>query len=150
MTPRTVSTRTGFKNNAIAIEAGLQASEYGKTPAEIMYANDLSPADRFWFNAQVRAATAEFKERKQEEARDAQSSAGAASPQEQREMHDRQNDRANARESMQEAGMNAPSPDGQLSQLQELQEQEAQAESIFDGDADPSGPGESPDSGGDQ
>jgi len=128
----------------LAIEAGLQAENYGKTPAEIMYATDLSPADRFWFNAQVRAATAQFKQQKQEEARDAQSSAGAATPQQERELHERQDERAKTRESMQEAGMDAPSPDGQLQQLREVEQAEQEAESLLSGQPD----GSDPDGGG--
>ena len=144
MTPRTGSTPTAFKNNELAIEAGLQAENYGKTPAEIMHATDLSPADRFWLNAQVRAATAQFKQRKQEEAQGAHTSAGTATPQQERELHERQDERAQTRESMQEAGMNAPSPDGQLQQLREVEQAEQEAESLLSGQSD----GSDPDGGG--
>jgi len=109
--------------------------------------NDMPPAEQFWFNAQVRAATAKFMNEQREQARDSATSAGVADPQQERELHQRQEDRANARESMQEAGMHAPSPDGQLQQLNELQQQREQSESIFSGDADGSDPKESPDAG---
>jgi hypothetical protein len=134
------STRTGFKGNEIAIEAGLQAKTYGKTPSEIMFADELTRAERFWLNAQVRAATAQFVNEKREEQQDAATSAGAADPQQQRELHDRQDDRAQTRESMEQAGMQAPSAKGQLQQLQEKKSQEADAESLLGDDPDLSGP----------
>jgi hypothetical protein len=119
----------------VAIEAGLQAKTYGKTPSEIMHADELSRAERFWLNAQVRAATAQFVNEKKEQQRDNATSAGTADPREEQELHDRQDSRADTRESMQQAGMQAPSPDGQKQRLQELQQQEEQAESIL---SDPS------------
>jgi len=101
-----------------------------------MHATDLTPAGRFWFNAQVRSATAQFKKKKQEEARNNADSPGTADPQQRRELHQRQEDRAKTRESMQQAGMHAPSPDGQLSTLDQVRQDEQQAESLLDDDTD--------------
>lgn len=133
MTERTGSTLTDFQNNPLALEAGLQAEEYGKTPAEIMHATELTPAERFWLNAQVRAATSKFKKKRHEEQRDGATSAGAADRQQKKELQKRQSDRADTRESMMDAGMNAPTPDGQLSTLSQVQNEEDRSESLLDG-----------------
>ena len=102
-----------------------------------MHANELSRAERFWLNAQVRAATAQFVNEKRDEQQDARQSAGAADPNQERDLHDRQDSRADTRESMQQAGMQAPSTTGQKQRLQELREQEEQAESILSDPSDP-------------
>lgn len=121
-THQRASTPTGFKNNRVAIEAGLQAKTYGKTPSEIMHADSLTRAERFWLNAQVRAATAHFLNEQADEQQSRAQSAGTASAQDEQELHDRQDSRADTRESMEQAGMQAPSTDGQLQRLQELQQ----------------------------
>lgn len=54
-----------------------------------------------------------------------------ASPHEKNELHDEQEQRARLRESMEQAGQQAPSPEGQLDRLEELQNQREQAEPLF-------------------
>lgn len=82
-----------------------------------MDANDLPAAKRFWLNAQVRAATAAYKQERREDAQAQRTSAGVADPSDHRDMHNRQSDRADLRESMEQSGQTSPSLDGQLDML---------------------------------
>lgn len=92
--------------------------------------NEQTRLEAFWTDAAVRQATVQFKQDQQDDATG--SSSGVASPQQKDELHDDQEQRAKIRESMEQAGQQTPSPDGQLDRLDELEKQREQAEPLFD------------------
>jgi len=49
----------GFAKNPIIVQAGVMGEAYG-TPPDTMLNADLTPAERFWFNNDVWAATRKF------------------------------------------------------------------------------------------
>jgi hypothetical protein len=70
------------------------AETYGKTPTEILD----RPFSSFWVDAGVMAATKDWKDDVQDRRQAAQTSAGAASPDEKEALVDAQEDRAERRE----------------------------------------------------
>lgn len=107
------------------LKAGLMAREYGYTPTEILGIQNMAQGQRFHLDYDIYAATASHIEEQREQRRDQMNprNSRVASPQERTNMIQDQEDRAKQRESMDQAGMQAPSPDGQLSQLEEVMEQ---------------------------
>lgn len=95
-----------------------------------MEATHLPAADRFHFDWDVFAATSSYIADQREKARNGQQGAGVASMQEKQELAQQQNSRADQREAMEQAGMKAPSPEGQVSQMEEILEQREQAREL--------------------
>lgn len=98
------------------------AREYGYRPTEIMETESMAAIDRFHMDFDIHAATSMFIEDKREEARDVNDprSARVGSTQEQNSMIQEQTERADQRDAMEQAGMNAPSPTGQMQQLDDV------------------------------
>jgi len=118
---------TNFKDNPIAIQAGLIGSEYGQRPHKVLGLHGKTDLEAFWLDAAVRQATVQFRKERQEQAQNQRTGAGTASAQQHNELHAEQEQRADLRESMEQAGQQAPSPEGQLERLDELHEQREQA-----------------------
>jgi len=117
------------------------AEAYGRTPAEILFAGTdgqhLSRIEEFHLNADVFTATRLYEEEHRTE--DGQAPGpGAASPAEKRQLVQRTEERAQRRESMEEAGRLTPSPHEQLDQLDEVlgerEQARAQAQTQLDAD----------------
>ena len=121
------------------LKAGLMAREYGYTPTEMLGMNHMATGTRFHLDYDIYAATAQHIEEVREERREQANpgSSRVASPQERDTMIKSQHERAEQRESMEQAGMKAPSPEGQLSQLEEVMQQREQAKQIQDPDPEP-------------
>lgn len=86
--------------------------------------------EAFWTDAAVRQAAVQFKKERQEQARDGQGTSGVADPYEKNELHNEQEQRAKLRESMEQAGQQTPSGEGQLDRLEQLEQKREQAESL--------------------
>lgn len=115
----------------MAIQAGLIGEEYGERPHKVLGLHGKTDTEAFWLDAAVRNATVQFKKERQEQARSGGTGAGVATPQQKDELQSEQEQRANLRESMEQAGQQTPSAEGQLERLDEIQEQREQAESLF-------------------
>jgi len=100
----------------------MMAREYGYTPTEIMGMTGLHRAKRFHLDFDIYAATSMFIQEERERRMDQQDprSARVASPQERTNMIQDETSRAKQRESMDQAGMDAPSPEGQIQQLDDV------------------------------
>lgn len=83
--------------------------------------------EAFWTDAAVRQATVQFQKEQRDDAQSG-TNAGAATGQQKDELHDEQEQRARLRESMEQAGQQAPSPEGQLERLEELRAEREQAD----------------------
>lgn len=83
--------------------------------------------EAFWTDATVRHAATTYKNEKKKEAQQNHDSAGAASPQEKSQLQNEQEQRAKLRESMKQAGKQAPSGEGQLDRLSKVREKREQA-----------------------
>ena len=107
------------------LKAGLMAREYGYTPTEILGIQHYPQGKRFHLDYDIYAATSSHIESVRKERRESMNprNSRVASPQERNDMIQDQNERAKQRESMDQAGMQAPSPEGQLSQLDEVMDQ---------------------------
>jgi hypothetical protein len=114
------------------LKAGLMAREYGYTPTEMLGVNHLPTGKRFHLDYDIYAATSRHIEDQREQRREQMdpSSSRVAAPQERQNMIQDQHERAEQRESMEQAGMNAPSPEGQLSQLDEIMQQRDEAKQM--------------------
>lgn len=120
-----------FRGNPIAIQAGLIGEKYGERPHKVLgLEQEQTRLEAFWTDAAVRQATVEFQNERKKEAQQGGTKAGTATPQEKNQLHGEQEQRAKLRESMEQAGKQAPSPEGQLDQLQEIREQREQAEPL--------------------
>jgi len=121
------------------LKAGLMAREYGKLPSQILGERHLPDGERFHLDYDVYAATSrhieEVREEKREQANPNSSRVG--SRQERRNMIQDQESRAEQREQMEQAGMKAPSPEGQMSTLEELKQERAEAEQMREQTPDP-------------
>lgn len=111
-----------FASNPVILQAGNLAEAYGKTPDEIM-GMALTPAESFWFNADVWAANRIFEKRVKKQNQN--TSASGSSPQEQQHMASEQAQRAAESERMKEAGQHTTPVDEQLERLQNLKAQRA-------------------------
>lgn len=118
------------------LKAGLMAREYGYTPTEMLGVNHLPTGKRFHLDYDIYAATSHHIEevRKDRQKQMDPSSSRVGSPRETQDMIQDQNERADQSESMKQAGMQAPSPEGQLSQLDEIMQQRRQASQMQDGE----------------
>lgn len=115
----------------MAIEAGLVGAEYGVRPSTILGAADLPPTERYRLDADVFAAQKEFEGAVRERARE--SATDGTSPREQRDLVASQQGRADQREQMAQAGLQAPAPDGQVDRLAAVREQRAEAAEVTNG-----------------
>lgn len=90
----------------------------------------MAQADRFHLDFDIYAATSQYLKDQRDQARQNQdpTSAQVGSPEEQSNMIEDKTSRAKQRESMEQAGMKAPSPDGQLQQLDEIMEERSAAQ----------------------
>jgi hypothetical protein len=114
------------------LKAGLMAREYGYTPTEMLGVNHLPTGTRFHLDYDIYAATSKHIEEQREQRHEQMdpSSSRVAAPQERQNMIQDQHQRAEQRETMEQAGMNAPSPEGQLSQLDEIMQQREEAKQM--------------------
>jgi hypothetical protein len=114
------------------LKAGLMAREYGRLPSEILGEHGLPDGKRFHLDYDVYAATSRHIEEVREEKREEYDpkSSRVGSPQERKNMIREQESRADQREQMQQAGMKAPSPEGQLSRLEELKQERQEAKQM--------------------
>lgn len=80
------------------------------------------PISDFWLNYEVLGAWSAKKEELRDERQAAQGGPGAATPREREKLVEENEQRAEQREAMEEAGMKAPSVDGQASRLDELKD----------------------------
>jgi len=121
------------------LKAGLMAREYGKTPTEILGETHLATGKRFHLDYDIYAATSRHIEEKREERREEMNpdSSRVGSPRDRQNMIQDQNSRAEQRESMEQAGIKAPSPEGQMSTLDEIKQQKAEARQMQDAAQDP-------------
>ena len=115
------------------------AREYGKTPTEILGERHLPTGTRFHLDYDIYAATSRHIEEVREERREQMDpdSGRVGSPRDRQNMIQDQNSRADQRESMEQAGMKAPSPDGQMSTLDELKQERAEARQMQEAAQDP-------------
>ena len=115
------------------------AREYGKTPTEILGERHLPTGKRFHLDYDIYAATSRHIEELREEQREQANpnSSRVGSPRERKNMIQDQNSRADQRESMEQAGMKAPSPDGQMSTLEEIKQQRDEARQMQEAAQDP-------------
>jgi len=74
----------------------MMAEKYGKTPAEILHAEDMAPIERFHFNSDVLQATSQFKEKMREHKRENADPNRVATTQEQQQMVNEQVERKKA------------------------------------------------------
>jgi hypothetical protein len=114
------------------LKAGLMAREYGKLPSEVLGEHDLATGTRFHLDYDIYAATSRHIQEIREEQREQMdpNSSRVASHRDRKDMIQDQESRADQRESMEQAGMQAPSPDGQMSTLQELKQERAEAKQM--------------------
>lgn len=91
---------------------------YGVLPTDVM---KRRPRD-FWLNAQIRAATEQFKADQRADAQAGAQGPGVATPAEKRDLAQRQEQRADQREDMEEAGQKTVDADDQLAALEDFQE----------------------------
>jgi len=121
------------------LKAGLMAREYGMLPSQILGERHLATGERFHLDYDVYAATSkhiqEVREEKREQADP--NSSRVASRRERTEMIRDQESRAEQREQMEQAGMKAPSPEGQMSTLEELKAERAEARQMQEQQPDP-------------
>lgn len=110
----------------MAIQAGLIGSEYGVRPYRVLGLHEQTDLEAFWTDAAVRQATAQFKKEQVDNADP--NSAGTATKHEKKQLHNEQEQRADLRESMEQAGQQTPSPEGQLERLDELRSQRKQTD----------------------
>jgi len=99
------------------------AREYGYTPTEIMHVTGMAAGRRFHLDFDIMAATSDWISEQRERYQQNASSGRVASPQETDQMVESVETRADQREAMEQAGMKAPSPDGQISQLEAVLEE---------------------------
>lgn len=121
------------------LKAGLMAREYGYTPTEMLGVNHLPTGKRFHLDYDIYAATSHHIEevrKKRREQMDPRSSR-VGSPRERQDMIQEQNERAKQTESMKQAGMKASSPEGQLSQLDEIMQNRSQKQNQMQDDGLP-------------
>jgi len=114
------------------LKAGLMAREYGKLPTAILGERGLATGTRFHLDYDIYAATSQHIEEVREKRREEQdpNSSRVGSTMERKEMVQDQESRAKQRESMEQAGMKAPTPDGQMSTLEELKQERAEAKQM--------------------
>lgn len=105
------------------------AREYGMLPSEILGERNLPTGTRFHLDYDIYAATARHIEEQREQKREEMdpSSSRVGSIHERKQMARNKEELAEQRESMEQAGMKAPSPDGQMSKLESLKEKRAEA-----------------------
>lgn len=72
-----------FASNPIMVQAGVMGEAYGEAPDKMLNA-DLTPAERFWFNNDVWAATRKFERMMRESSKGSSESSQMAAEQEQR------------------------------------------------------------------
>lgn len=122
------------------------AREYGYLPSEVLGETSLPKGTRFHLNFDIYAATALHIQEKREEQREEMdpSSNRVGSRQERNAMIQGKTELAEQREQMEQAGMEAPSPQGQMSTLEELKQERAEAKQIQDqiGGVGPEGDGD--------
>lgn len=110
---------------------------YGERPTELLgIAHEQTSTEQYWMDAGIRQATAEHKKEKQDEVRENQNTAGAASPREKDKLHKEQEQRAELREAMEQTGKQTPDPEGQLELLESLEERRDAAVDPTEIDAD--------------
>lgn len=121
------------------LKAGLMAREYGKLPSEVLGEHRLATGTRFHLDYDIYAATSRHIEEVREERREEMdpNSSRVGSPRERKEMIQEQESRADQREQMEQAGMQAPSPEGQLSRLDELKQERQEAKQMREQAPDP-------------
>ena len=119
-----------FERNPIMLKAGLMAREYGMLPSRILGEHALPVGERFHLDYDIYAATASHIQELREERMDRSDprSSRVGSRRERRDMVRSQESRADQRDQMDQAGLKAPSPEGQLSTLGELQAERERAE----------------------
>jgi hypothetical protein len=111
------------------LKAGLMAREYGMLPSEILGERGLATGTRFHLDYDIYAATAMHIQEKREEKREEMdpNSSRVGSTHERKSMVQKQESLADQREQMEQAGMKAPSPEGQMSTLEEIKQERAEA-----------------------
>ena len=121
------------------LKAGLMAREYGMLPSRVLGEHDLASGERFHLDYDIYAATASHIEelRRARMDRSDPRSSRVGTARERRDMVRSQESRADQRDQMDQAGMKAPSPEGQLSTLEELQQERREAERIREQTPDP-------------
>jgi len=110
------------------------AREYGMRPTEILGETGLPGGRQFHLDYDVYAATAQHIEEQREQAREQADprSSRVASPEERTDMATGKESRAKQREQMQQAGMKAPTPDGQMSTLDKIRQEREEARQAAD------------------
>jgi hypothetical protein len=121
------------------LKAGLMAREYGMLPSRLLGEHDLASGERFHLDYDIYAATASHIEDVREERMDRSDprSSRVGTARERRDMVRDQESRADQRDQMDQAGLKAPSPSGQMSTLSELQQERQNAERIREQAPDP-------------
>jgi len=121
------------------LKAGLMAREYGMLPSRVLGEHDLAVGERFHLDYDIYAATASHIEELRKARMDQSDprSGRVGSRRERRDMVRSQESRADQRDQMDQAGLKAPSPEGQLSTLEELQQERREAERIREQTPDP-------------
>lgn len=94
------------------------AEKTGTLPTEVLD----RPISDFWLDYEVLGAWGTFQEERREGRQSAQGGPGAATPRERERLVEENEQRAEQREAMEEAGLKAPSVDGQTSRLDALRD----------------------------